>query len=505
MKETNCIRLGSTREVCWDMHFIENCEGVRLQMHKPVRKNTVLTCDKPWEGSTCGYISLLKVGDVFRMYYRAANAMLIDSLEKKVEKEGPDFTGCSEAGKISICLAESKDGKTFTRAKICKFDILGEKENNAVFRDEEEVIDNFSIFYDENPDCPSEEKFKALRYTEGPEENHLAYYKSPDGIDFTFERILPIAGKFDTFNVTLWDKKTEQYFLYTRDYHKPDGRTTPRCEVDLVHDIRDIRVSTSKDFKTWEEHGQIDFGQDAEDIPLYTNGITKYFRSENIFWGLPVRYNDRLADKHNFKDLTLPGFDRYASLEKLGREASVVNDAVLITSRDGLHFDRTDEAFAASGPEDGSNWIYGDCYHAYGAFETEADFPGEANEMSLYAGRGYRTRPLEITRYTLRLDGFFSWSAPYSDGYVLTKPFTFDGDSLSINFATSAMGHVQILVCDEAGNPIPGYDSGKLFGNSVDRTVEFENDLAQLAGKPVRLRFEMKDSELYSFVFTSLS
>jgi len=334
MEKTKVFDLGSVREVCWDMQFAEEAEGISLNMHKLVRKNIVLTCDKPWEGSTCGYISLMKLGDTFRMYYRACDGLLAGAEEKeKKEQDGPDFTGCSDALKSTICMAESKDGKTFNRVNVCKFEAYGEKETNIVFRDTEEYIDNFSIFCDKNPDCPADEKFKALRYTEGPEENHLAYYKSPDGIDFTFDRILPVEGKFDTFNVTFWDEKTKQYFLYTRNYHKQDGRTTPRREVDIVHDVRDVHVATSKDFITWKDHGRIDFGAEAEDISLYTNGITQYYRSPNMFWGLPVRYNDRVVDRDNFKYLTLPRMNRYESLDKLGREASVVNDAVLITSQ----------------------------------------------------------------------------------------------------------------------------------------------------------------------------
>ncbi|MBE7022303.1 MAG: hypothetical protein E7414_03695 [Ruminococcaceae bacterium] len=505
MEQAKRIELGNTREVCWDLYLAETLEGVTLRMHKPVRKNIVMTCDKPWEGCTTGYLELVKVGDVFRMYYRCGNDFVGEAAkreEEKEEKEGPDFTGSSNKYGGSICMAESRDGKTFTRPKICKFDFFGEKENNIIFRDEKDFIDNCSIFYDENPACPPEEKFKAFAYKIGDDmTNFLDYYRSPDGIDFTFDHVMPVHGKFDSFNIIFWDKKTEQYFFYYRDYHKADGGPTTCKNVDLVYDIRDIRVATSKDFITWEEHGQIDFGPDAEDIPLYTSNITKYFRSENMFWGLPVRYCDRREDEQNFKDLTLPGFDRYASLEKVGREVSALTDAVLITSRDGFRFNRTDEAFRTPGPENGSNWIYGDCYHAYGAIETESDFPGEANEISLYAGHGYRTRPLDIVRYTLRLDGFYSWHADYCGGRVLTKPITFSGETLSINFETSVRGYVQILVCDEAGEPIPGYDSGRLFGNSVDRTVRFEKDLSQLAGKSVRLRIEMKDSELYSFIF----
>ena len=54
---------------------------------------------------------------------------------------------------------------------------------------------------------------------------------------------------------------------------------------------------------------------------------------------------------------------------------------------------------------------------------------------------------------------------------------------------------------DEDGNEIPGYDSGRLFGNSIDRPVDFEKELSELNGKTVRMRIAMKDAEFYSFIF----
>ena len=54
------------------------------------------------------------------------------------------------------------------------------------------------------------------------------------------------------------------------------------------------------------------------------------------------------------------------------------------------------------------------------------------------------------------------------------------------------------------GNAIEGYDSGKLFGDSVDRTVDFEKKLADLAGQEVRLEISMSDAELYSFKFEEI-
>jgi hypothetical protein len=40
-----------------------------------------------------------------------------------------------------------------------------------------------------------------------------------------------------------------------------------------------------------------------------------------------------------------------------------------------------------------------------------------------------------------------------------------------------------------------------MFGDSVDRPVEFEKPLSDICGKTVRLKIKMRDAHLYSFVF----
>ncbi len=92
-------------------------------------------------------------------------------------------------------------------------------------------------------------------------------------------------------------------------------------------------------------------------------------------------------------------------------------------------------------------------------------------------------------------------SADFIGGQVVTKPVTFTGNNLSMNFATSSLGSVRVRILDTDGNPIDGYDSGNHFGDSLDRPVAFEKSLADLSGKPVRLEFSLKDAELYSFQF----
>ena len=72
------------------------------------------------------------------------------------------------------------------------------------------------------------------------------------------------------------------------------------------------------------------------------------------------------------------------------------------------------------------------------------------------------------------------------------------GDELSLNFSTSAQGYVRLLICGEDGEPLTGFDSGYLFGDSLRRAVPFEGDPGALRDKPVRLEIRMSDADLYS-------
>ena len=172
-----------------------------------------------------------------------------------------------------------------------------------------------------------------------------------------------------------------------------------------------------------------------------------------------------------------------------------------MTSRDGVHFNRTKEAFHSPGIETRDNWTYGDGYFATGMVETASDFEGEPNEISLYVGTHPVYKSVDFERYTIRRDGFFSFRADFEGGEALTKPFTFDGEALSINFATSALGFVRVEILDEDGNALEGYDTGRLFGNSLARPCNFAAPLSALAGKTVRMRISMRDADLYSFRF----
>lgn len=109
----------------------------------------------------------------------------------------------------------------------------------------------------------------------------------------------------------------------------------------------------------------------------------------------------------------------------------------------------------------------------------------------------------------LRTDGFASVSAPWAGGAMVTKPFTFTGKELELSYRTGAPGFVRVEIQDAAGTPIPGFtldDCPEIIGDELGRIVAWKQgaDVSRLAGRPVRLRFVMKDADLFSMRFRSV-
>lgn len=224
-----------------------------------------------------------------------------------------------------------------------------------------------------------------------------------------------------------------------------------------------MKRTTSKDFRTWTPPVDVQINLPGEE--LCTSNVEPCFRAPHLYLALPTRY--------------------------MGMRSSST-DIVFATSRDGLHFDRpVKDAFIPPGL-DPAAWGNRANYAAYHIIPTSP----EGISICATAGR----------RYTLRTDGFVSIHAPLAGGELLTKPLVFDGKKLILNFAASAAGQIRVELQDEKGMPIPGFtlaDSKPLIGNAIERTANWQggNDLSTLAGKPVKLRFEMSDADLFSLGF----
>ncbi len=153
------------------------------------------------------------------------------------------------------------------------------------------------------------------------------------------------------------------------------------------------------------------------------------------------------------------------------------------------------------------NWMPRTNMAAVGLVQTAAD------TISLYLTRHYTSPSIYLERMTLRTDGFVSVHAGYEGGALITKPLVFEGENLLLNFATSAAGSIRLEIQDANGNPLPGFtleESPLIWGDEIDHTVRWERShakatsdkpMARIAGKPIRLRFVMKDADIYSLKF----
>jgi hypothetical protein len=111
-----------------------------------------------------------------------------------------------------------------------------------------------------------------------------------------------------------------------------------------------------------------------------------------------------------------------------------------------------------------------------------------------------------IDRAILRLDGFVSADAGYEGGEIVTPLLTFAGSRLELNVDPGAGGSITVELLDENGQPVKEYtreDATPLFVNSVSLPVTWGANASvdKLAGKPIKIRFLMRDCKLYAFQF----
>ena len=494
MLAENAINIGSRRELFVDDLLIDRLTGkAEQQLHHPEAKEIVLTHDAPWEGSGSGYHSVFRDAGLYRMYYKAWQLTVTPG--KVNTGEHPLF----------CCYAESDDGIHWRKPELGLHEFKGSKANNIVIPSGKMgPVDpdggHPAVFKDENPAAPPEARYKAVVRSNSPK--GLLALKSPDGLHWSPMADAPVItdGAFDSQNLAFWDGEHGVYRAYWRYFTggvtdeknwKPGG-------------LRAIRTATSKDFVHWENQHDLTY-VDSPNEQLYTNQVKPYHRAPHLLIGFPTRYVER-GWSGSMRSLPEPEHREWRAKANQ-RYGTAITEGLFMASRDGVKFKRWNEAFLRPGIERDGTWNYGHQYIAWHAVETKSSLEGAPNELSFYATESYWTgNSSALRRYTLRLDGFVSIHAPMKGGEMITKPITFKGGKLTMNFSSSVAGGVQVEIQDAEGKAIPGFsleDAEPQFGDSIQRSAVWKNstDVSTLAGKPVRLRFVLNDADLYSIKF----
>ena len=463
------VSLGDRRELFVDHYLIERLDHVALKLAEPRRAEVVLTFDQPWEYAA-GFVTVFKDGDIYRLYHRGGS-------------KGPDGK-YDDLSEITL-YAESRDGIQWTKPALNLPGRDPAKGANALLgAGQYRVSHNFAPLLDTRPGVPASERYKAVG-GKGPvgKPGGLYRYVSADGIHWKVfsDEPLFVGYALDSLNVLTWLPEEQCYAIYMRRWS--EGGTPDRPKF---AGIRTISRTTSKDFITWSKPEQMSLGG-APLEHLYTNNTQPYFRAQHILISMPFRlWPDRQAYT----------VEQQIAWGVSPAQAKGISDAVFMTSRGGMSYDRTFmESFIRPGPDELA-WHARETQPSNGVVQTSP------TEMSFYIMRHYTLPSAHLTRYVLRLDGFASAHAGYQPGTLLTKPLTFSGSKLVLNFATSAAGHVQVEVLDAAG-AVRG-TSQPLIGDAIEHVVSWPEgfDLGALAGQPIRLRFRLKDADVYAFRFT---
>lgn len=439
------IDLGSRWELFVDEFLVAQKQGVSLKLHEPVKREIVLTTDKPWEGITCAYFSVIQDGNKVLLYYRGSSG------------------GSDHSDAQVTCVAESTDGIQFTRPKLGLIEAGGTKDNNVIWRGVE--AHNFSPFLDANPKTPPEQRYKALGGVKQPGKNWhqgetpggLYAFASADGVHWKKIRDTPVItkGAFDSQNLAFFDTTRNRYACFSRIF---------------LNKVRAVQSHHSSDFLAWSDGVPHAY---AEGVPwehFYTSATVPCPTAPHLFLSFPKRF---VTTRKKVPEHDGPG----------------VSDAVFMSSRDGVKWDRPFlEAWVRPGP-DLKNWTERNNMTANGIVAGEA-------EWSLYISEHYRHADHRIRRLTVRKQGFASMHADAKGGEFTTPPLKITGSKLLLNYATSAAGSLQIEVIDASGKVLATME--ELYGDDFAAPVL---DLSKLKGQAAQFRVKLKDADLYALRF----
>ena len=504
------IDIGSRLEMFVDDGLVDRLHGAERRLHHPVPQEVALVFDRPWEGNWTGGMSVLRADDgLYRLYYKAGR------------HGSPEYRGNPpvdvDTRQSFGCYAESRDGITWTRPSLGLFEVAGTRDNNVILTPEvgDNCAGDFSPFEDIRPGVPPDQRYKGISGMTG----RVCAFASPDGMQWRKLVDEPVIEGYDSQHMAFWDVEREEYRAYCRHRRfaayqagldelglaplETDDRTG--LTGDGLDNGRDIITSTSKDFVHWSEPEFLTYSPGRVN-ELYENSIQPYHRAPHLILGFPLRYIDRgwTAAAEALPELE---HRRNRAANFSDREATALTDAMLMCSRDGKHFSVWPESFIRPGLRLQDNWTYWDNFVLIGMLETASPIDGAPAELSMYVTEAFlRSGPSQLRRYTLRVDGFVSVNAPLYGGELLTRPLVFSGSELVMNYSTSAAGSVQVELQDAQGVPLPGFalaDSEVMYGDSLEQPMLWKGtpDLGAWAGTPVRLRFVLKDADLFSLKF----
>lgn len=526
------LNISNQKQVFIDGLFLEKSFGVKLEVHQPIKTGQVaIQADQPWEARLAAYNSVIfdEREQLYKMWY-----VLLT-----VRSDG------IPGGMIAY--ATSNDGVSWEKPPLGLDDgRFGQKTNIVIGAGAsgEDYINDCQCMVFLDPNANEAERYKILTRP-GEPNPEMSIFSSCDGIRWErkIEKVITYKKEFDqngnpitadidsngrmtnirdfhldSQNVIFWDDRLEKYVAYVRKNKQLSTgqyRTVARAESPDLHSfpmVEEMEAVLEPD--VWDSPAtDTENGREIAGSDIYTSATIKY-DADCAYYMFPSIY-------YKFGSF-MKGYAEEAPMNAGGV------DVGFAASRDGIHWQRYDRRpFVNLGirGEDDSASIY----------MVHGVVPGSEGKLYLYscdsgnlhgANRGDKYNDKEnllvekeaflpkknvflIKRHEIRKDGFISAHGDYTGGEFITPLLTFEGDVLELNVDTSATGMVRVEIQDQYGMAIKGYSLSDCHlihtANQIRRTVQWhgERQLSGLSGQVVRLRFALRNADLYSFKFSS--
>lgn len=464
-----------------DNYFVEDywnlsrCRG-KVFKHE---KNPLLKANGAWEdiiGNPC--VLYDKEEDIFHMWYtvynKSSGTRMFETKDWTSDCGPPYFSS----------YARSSNGLDWEKPGLGIVNYQGNTENNIILKGYQR---SQSIRVIENPK-PSENKLGRFLLTHRDIQPDygmsLWLFHSDDGLNWTSASEKPLCtGIRDTLHNIIYDPELDLYRLYTRPtiyaslLEKAD--LPEQDSVDLDRRRRGA-VSFSKDLRSWSPPRTVLF-PDNDDNPDFDDLLVYRYGSHFI------------------------GFTGSMDIASNG-----AIDTMAMFSKDGVNWQRPHRniPFISRG-EKGS--------FDHGMAMSPKSMLSVGNELWMYYPAGTKGQISDdgercIALATIKKGRFSGWCAGKEGGFLLTKEFIWNGRGLKVNCnAESGFVYAELLsptdgspLALKSAKALPGFSLKDCVpvredSTSVDITWNTSSLPKSLNGKPVYIRFYLRDAYIFSF------
>jgi hypothetical protein len=375
------------------------------------------------------------------------------------------------------CLAVSEDGIHWTRPSLGLHEALGSKDNNIIIPSSyHEGMDHWETMLKDPMDPDDDRRYKAIGWSsydwDGPMSG-IYTATSPDGLN--------------------WSHTPEPVFHF----HPRPGSD----DLGPVGDAQSMMVDTLK----------------RRYVAFLRGGVDRLisFSEDFVHWTPPRPFLRALNEEESLYNNT--GFvygEQYLGFlthfDKRPRQQT--QTLRLIVSRDGENWfrvpgepiiptggvgewDRFQILLTGAPPIRVGRQLY---IYYRGTARRHAKVPKEYDPA---IADDQDPRTMSIGLATLRVDGFASMNASFDGGTITTRPYFLGGSRILLN-VKSDYGKVLVELLDEGDRPMRGFtkeDCRPIQTDSCGIEVQWKGDPAELAERPVKLKFHLYNARLYSY------